>query len=91
MTITKQLNLHDYIATFKDWEQLWADDDIAYWFERLNDDNTPEYAKGYKYQVHETVPNGDYIRDDRSYYCKNLTQAFAHWNMLIERHLAGSN
>ena len=39
---TIAVNLHDYVATNKNWEQLWADDDVAFWFERLNDDNTPK-------------------------------------------------
>jgi hypothetical protein len=86
-TIT--VNLHDYIAINKRWEQLWADDNVAYWFERLTDDNTPEYAKGYKYQVHETTPYLDIITDNRSFYCKDLKQAFEQWNKLINNHIQG--
>ncbi len=84
---TIAVNLHDYVATNKNWEQLWADDDVAFWFERLNDDNTPEYAKDYKYQVHETTPYRDYITDNRSFYCKDLKQAFEQWNKLINNHI----
>jgi len=87
MNKTVTVNLHDYIAINKNWEQLWADDDVAYWFERLNDDNTPDYAKGYKYQVNETTPFGDYIATHRSFYCKDLGQAFSKWNELINKHL----
>lgn len=84
---TKTLNLHDYIATFKQWEQLWANDDIAFWFERLNTDNTPDYAKGYQYQVHITTPYKNYITDEKSFYCKDLKQAFEQWNTCINRYL----
>jgi len=88
MTTTINVNLHDYIATYKEWQQLWADDDVAYWFESLNSDNTPDYAKGYKYQVNITTADGKYPKTYRSLYCKTLSQAFDTWNKLINNHLA---
>ena len=87
MNKTVAVNLHDYIAINKNWEQLWADDDVAYWFERLNDNNTPEYAKGYKYQVNESTPSRDMIATYKSWYCKDLSQAFDVWNQLINNHI----
>lgn len=87
MQKTINVNLHDYIAINKQWEQLWADDDVAYWFEKLNSDNTPEYVKGYQYLVHETTPYQDIITDNRSFYCKDLHQAFDQWNKLINEHI----
>lgn len=83
----QELNLHDYIAVNKKWEQLWADNSVAYWFEKLNDSNTPDYAKGYKYLVHETTPYKNMITTNKSYYCKDLSQAFKTWNGLINQYL----
>lgn len=87
MQKTVQVNLHDYIAINKHWQQLWANDEVAYWFESLTDEQTPGYAKGYKYLVHETTPCRDIITDNRSFYCRNLSQAFDQWNKLVNTYL----
>lgn len=87
---TIALSLHDYIATTKRWEQLWSDDDVAYWFNSLNPEYVPDYAKGYKYCVFESTPYKDYITTNRSFYCKDLKQAFEKWNELINQHLGRS-
>jgi len=87
MNKTIAVSLHDYIAINKRWEQLWADDDVAYWFNKMNPEYTPDYAKGYKYCVFESVPYKDYPTTNRSFYCKDLKQAFEKWNELINQHL----
>lgn len=85
--MTTTVNLHDYIATNRQWEQLWADDSVAYWFNRINPEYSPEYAKGYTYRVFESVPDGNNVATNRSWYCKDLSQAFDKWNSLINAHI----
>ncbi len=87
---TIALSLHDYIATTKRWEQLWSDDEVAYWFNKMNPEYTPDYAKGYQYCVFESVPYKEYATTNRSFYCKDLKQAFEKWNELINQHLGRS-
>lgn len=84
---TVKLSLYDYIAVNRNWEQLWADDDVAYWFNAIkHDEHTPDYEKPYKYQVIESYPYKDYITTNRKFYCKDLSEAFDTWNRLINEY-----
>lgn len=82
------MSIHDYIATTKEWVQLWADDNIAYWFESIDEAHSIKQLGegGYRYLVNETTEQGTF----KSWYCKDLTQAFSVWNNLINDHLKGA-
>lgn len=76
-------NLHDYIGKNRKWEQLWADDQEAIWFERTD-------SKQYPYEVFRARPNmlfDDGVMIISQAFCENITQAFEIWNGCINKHL----
>jgi len=82
-----QFNLYDYVAASRCWDQLWADDQVAYWFVSLREDcQLSDYAKDYEYELFESVPSVYGISTARSYYCKDLTQDMNKWHQLIKEH-----
>jgi hypothetical protein len=74
------MNLHEYIGHKRNWEQLWADEQIAIWFE----------ADGDRYVVYTAVDElmtKDCVRITPQAYEQDLTGAMKTWNNLINAHL----
>lgn len=76
-------NLHDYIGHGKKWQQLWADEQIAIWFEATD-------SKQYPYEVFTARHNvlfDDGVMISSHSFCKDLAEAFDIWNGIINKHL----
>lgn len=73
-------NLHDYIGNSRKWQQLWADDSVAIWFEGTNSG----------YAVYMAVPNTsfpDSVKIIPWQDFTNLTDTMDVWNALINQHI----
>lgn len=77
------MNLHDYIGKNRKWQQLWADDRVAYWFEATD-------SRQYPYEVFKATESllfGDGVMITSVSFCKDLSQAFDIWNGNINKHV----